>query len=142
ERPPPLVPTPASNALKTAIGDDRLTVDPVRALACEKQHDTRQVAGGSQPPRGRPGSSFLLQPLVLRMEPQGIGVDGPAADPVDADAPGSELHGQVADGGLESRLGDPDGSVLRCVATTPDAGNGDDPTAPALHQRYGVLAAQ
>ena len=76
------------------------------------------------------------------MEPQGIGVDGPAADPVDADAPGSELHGQVADGGLESRLGDPDGSVLRCVAATPDAGNGDDPTAPALHQRYGVLAAQ
>jgi hypothetical protein len=107
-------------------GDERLSVDPPRALARQEEHDVGEVLGPPEAVRRGALHDGVADRFVLREGAHRVAVDHAAGDGVHPDAAGCELDRQVTHDVLERRLADADRAVERNVAVAAEARERDD----------------
>src|SRR5438552_7719839 len=115
-----------SHQAEAAVGDERLALDQIRAVAAQEDHHVRELFGCSEPVERRALPDGLTNDLVLRKATQGVSVDHAAGYGVHVDTARRELDREMADDALHGGLAYTDGAVERHISVASETRQGDD----------------
>src|SRR5437870_8045364 len=120
-----------SHQAEAAVGDERLALDQIRAVAAQEDHHVRELFGRSEPVERRALLDGLTKDLVLRKATQGVSVDHAAGYGVHVDTARCELDREIADDALQSGFARTDRAIERHGSLASEARRGDD-AAPGV----------